>query len=95
MKGISRGKSLNISAMGIELSTPQMAPLLVAFFQNSPIKKTAKIPGLTNPVYSCIYWNIWSMFPNMGAIKTAIIKEIPAVKRPTLTNFVSEAVLLM
>ena len=39
-------------AIGMELNAPHIAALLVVFFQNRPSKKTAKIPGLTIPVYS-------------------------------------------
>ncbi|CAI8198651.1 MAG: Uncharacterised protein [Flavobacteriaceae bacterium] len=39
-------------AIGIELKAPHIAALLVVFFQNKPKIKTAKIPGLTIPVYS-------------------------------------------
>ena len=31
------------------------APFAVARFQNIPIRKIAKAPGLTKPVNSCIY----------------------------------------
>jgi hypothetical protein len=35
-------------------SNAQIAALLDVFFQNNPNMNTAKIPGLTTPVYSCI-----------------------------------------
>ena len=91
MKGISSGRSLKSKATGMEASTPQMAPLLVAFFQNKPMRKTARMPGLTSPVYSWMYWNIWSMPPSIGASRTAIIRAMPALRRPTFTSCPWEA----
>ena len=46
------GPTLKYNAIGIETSTPQIAALLVVFLQNNPSINTAKIPGLTTPVYS-------------------------------------------
>ena len=46
------GATLKYMAMGIEASAPTMAPRLVVFFQNNPSKNTARMPGLTTPVYS-------------------------------------------
>ncbi len=50
------GATLKYIAIGIETKAPMMAALLVVFFQKSPKRKTARIPGLTIPVYSCINW---------------------------------------
>ena len=55
MKGIP-GMNLRPIAIGIDNMEPHIAAWLVVFFQNKPNKKTAKIPGLTIPVYSCINW---------------------------------------
>ncbi len=68
---------------------PTIAALLVVFFQNNPIKNTPNTPGLTKPVYSCIYWNICGILPNNGANSTAMIKAAAATVRPTVTNFCS------
>ena len=46
------GATLKYMATGMLRSAPQMAPRFVAFFQKRPIRKTAKMPGLTTPVYS-------------------------------------------
>ena len=46
------GRNFNNNATGIEIRTPVIAPWFVVFFQNNPIRNTARIPGLTNPVYS-------------------------------------------
>jgi hypothetical protein len=39
-------------AIGIEINAPQIAALLVVFFQNNPNMNTAKIPGYLRLVYS-------------------------------------------
>ncbi len=46
------GATLKYIAMGMDTSAPVMAPRLVVFFQNKPKMNTAKMPGLTTPVYS-------------------------------------------
>ncbi len=35
--------------MGMDKKAPQIAPLLVVFFQKRPNTNTAEIPGLTTP----------------------------------------------
>ena len=45
-------EALKYKAIGIETKAPIIAPLFVVFFQNNPNINTAKIPGLTTPVYS-------------------------------------------
>ena len=46
------GPTLKNMAIGIEAITPRMADLFLVFFQNNPVTNTARIPGLTIPVYS-------------------------------------------
>ncbi len=50
------GANLKYIAIGIDDKAPIIAALFVVFFQNNPNINTAKIPGLTIPVYSCINW---------------------------------------
>ena len=63
----------------------------MAFFQNKPITKTAKMPGLTTPVYSWMNWKAWSIPPSKGAMKAAMTKATVAEMRPMLTVVRSSA----
>ncbi|MEL6305775.1 MAG: sodium/solute symporter, partial [Bacteroidota bacterium] len=65
-KNASNGTMVNIgrlsSTIALVIAT-LIAPLLGGLdqaFQKRPSKKTAKIPGLTIPVYSWINWKAWS-----------------------------------
>ena len=68
--------------MPMEAITPITAALAVVFFQNRPIRKTARMPGLTNPVYSWMYWKIWACPASNGAMRLATTKATAAVVRP-------------
>ena len=46
---------------------------------------TARMPGLTTPVYSWMNWKAWSMPPSRGAITQAIARATAAEMRPIRT----------
>ena len=58
-------------------------------FQNNPNRNSARIPGLTNPVYSWMYWNICPTLPSNGAIRQAMMRKSPAEICPTNTRLTS------
>jgi hypothetical protein len=57
INGISENQTLNIIDKGSETITPTTAAVEDVLFQNKPRIKIASIPGLINPVNSCINWN--------------------------------------
>src|SRR5690606_38350492 len=89
------GPTLKYRAIGTEAMTPHIAALFVARFQNSPVRKTARMPGLTTPVNSWINWNACPRLPNAGAMAIAMTSATTTEIRPTRTVWRSVALRLM
>jgi len=68
-------------------SEPHNTDLEVEFLKNIAERKTNKITGLNNPIYSCTYWKAESKLPRkIGATNMDIAKPSKPIFLPTPTN---------
>ena len=94
-KAISGNRVLNNIEIGMVSKTDHNAALEVVRFQNNPIKKIHKTPGVTNPVYSWINKNNFPIVATTGVTITAKRSAVAVTNLPILTRWVWEADLLI